>query len=54
MTPVPDETAPTILVVDDEEHITELLSMGLAMIGFADLELDEEPARCGGAGGRST
>ena len=25
---------PTILVVDDEEHITELLSMGLGMNGF--------------------
>ena len=28
-------TQPTILVVDDEEHITELLSMGLGMNGFA-------------------
>jgi len=30
--PVPSN--PTILVVDDEEHITELLSMGLGMNGF--------------------
>lgn len=28
------ERAPLVLVVDDEEHITELLSMGLAMNGF--------------------
>ncbi|HEX5267488.1 MAG TPA: response regulator, partial [Acidimicrobiales bacterium] len=26
--------APHVLVVDDEEHITELLSMGLTMNGF--------------------
>ena len=25
---------PRVLVVDDEEHITELLSMGLSMNGF--------------------
>ncbi len=25
---------PRVLVVDDEEHITELLSMGLSMVGF--------------------
>ncbi|MBL8775148.1 MAG: response regulator transcription factor [Acidimicrobiales bacterium] len=29
-----DGGQPTILVVDDEEHITELLSMGLGMHGF--------------------
>lgn len=28
------ERAPLVLVVDDEEHITELLSMGLTMNGF--------------------
>jgi two-component system OmpR family response regulator len=28
------EGAPRVLVVDDEEHITELLSMGLSMNGF--------------------
>jgi two-component system OmpR family response regulator len=28
------ERTPLVLVVDDEEHITELLSMGLAMNGF--------------------
>lgn len=28
------ERAPRVLVVDDEEHITELLSLGLSMSGF--------------------
>ena len=28
------EHVPRVLVVDDEEHITELLSMGLSMNGF--------------------
>lgn len=28
------EVAPKVLVVDDEEHITELVKMGLSMNGF--------------------
>jgi two-component system, OmpR family, response regulator len=31
---VPDEQKPRVLVVDDEEHITELLAMGLGFNGF--------------------
>ena len=31
---MPDAVVPRVLVVDDEEHITELLSVGLTMNGF--------------------
>ena len=31
---VPDERKPRVLLVDDEEHITELVAMGLSFNGF--------------------
>jgi two-component system OmpR family response regulator len=33
---ITNSATPRVLVVDDEEHITELLSMGLSMAGFED------------------